>query len=71
MELVRKCQEAGILIGSCSDRPISGQKAIWEQYGIASDFAGWSGFWMALVLGVGGAVLQLAVFWRPPGIDSE
>jgi hydroxymethylpyrimidine pyrophosphatase-like HAD family hydrolase len=39
MELVRKTQEAGILVGSCSDRPISGQRAIWEKYGIAYDFA--------------------------------
>ena len=39
MELVRKTQEAGILVGSCSDRPISGQRAIWEQHGIAYDFA--------------------------------
>ena len=35
MELVRKTQESGILVGSCSDRPISGQRAIWEKYGIA------------------------------------
>jgi len=39
MELVRKTQESGILVGSCSDRPISGQRAIWEKYGIAYDFA--------------------------------
>lgn len=39
MELVRKTQEAGILVGSCSDRPISGQRAIWEKHGIAYDFA--------------------------------
>ena len=26
MEFVRKTQEAGILVGSCSDRPISGQR---------------------------------------------
>ena len=39
MDLVRKTKEAGILIGSCSDRPISGQRAIWEQHGIEVDFA--------------------------------
>ena len=39
MEFVRKTQEAGILVGSCSDRPLSSQRAIWEQSGIAYDFA--------------------------------
>ena len=39
MEFVRKTQEAGILVGSCSDRPISSQRAIWEKHGIAYDFA--------------------------------
>ena len=39
MDFVRKTQEAGILIGSCSDRPLSSQRAIWEQHGIAYDFA--------------------------------
>ena len=39
MELVRRTQEKGILIGSCSDRPISGQRAIWEQHKIPVDFA--------------------------------
>ena len=36
MEFVRKTQEAGILVGSCSDRPISSQRAIWEKHGISS-----------------------------------
>ena len=39
MELVRKTQAKGILIGSCSDRPISGQRAIWEKHNIPVDFA--------------------------------
>ena len=39
MELVRRTKEKGILIGSCSDRPISGQRAIWEQHNIPVDFA--------------------------------
>ena len=39
MDLVRKTQEAGILVGSCSDRPISGQRAIWEKHNIDYDFA--------------------------------
>ena len=39
MDLVRRTKERGILIGSCSDRPMSGQRAIWEQHDIAVDFA--------------------------------
>ena len=39
MELVRRTKEKGFLVGSCSDRPISGQRAIWEQHNISVDFA--------------------------------
>ena len=39
MELVRRTQEKGYLVGSCSDRPISGQRAIFEQHNIPMDFA--------------------------------
>jgi len=39
MEMVRKAKEKGYLIGSCSDRPISGQRAIFEQHNIPMDFA--------------------------------
>jgi putative oxidoreductase len=46
-----------------------GQWSLDGALGIASDFAGWSGFWVALVLGVGGAILQLAIFWRPPSME--
>ena len=38
MELVRRNQEKGFLIGSCSDRPMSGQQAIWDQHNIPVDF---------------------------------
>ncbi len=38
MEMVRRAQEKGFLIGSCSDRPLSGQRAIWEQHKIRVDF---------------------------------
>lgn len=31
-----------------------------------SDLAGWSGFWIAVLAGGGGALALLAVFWRPP-----
>lgn len=34
MEMVRKAYELGYLIGSCSDRPISAQKRIWERHDI-------------------------------------
>ena len=38
MELVRRAKDKGFLIGSCSDRPLSGQRAIWEQHNIPVDF---------------------------------
>ena len=38
MDMVRMAQQKGILIGSCSDRPISGQQAIWDQHNITVDF---------------------------------
>ncbi len=38
MEMVRAAQEAGYLIGSCSDRTISSQRRIWEEHGIAVQF---------------------------------
>ena len=39
MDMVRTVQKKGFLIGSCSDRPISGQRAIWERHGISVHFA--------------------------------
>jgi len=39
MAMVRRAQEKGVLIGSCSDRPISAQRAIWGQHSIPIDFA--------------------------------
>ena len=38
MDLVRRTQAKGYLIGSCSDRPMSGQQAIWDQHNIPVDF---------------------------------
>ncbi len=38
MEMVRAVQEAGYLIGSCSDRTISAQKRLWEEHGITVEF---------------------------------
>ena len=48
-----------------------GEWSLDEALGIADDLAGWSGFWLALIFGVGGAVLQLAVFWRPSSVESS
>lgn len=39
MAMVKRVQKQGFLIGSCSDRPISAQRAIWAQHNIAIDFA--------------------------------
>ncbi len=39
MNMVRTVQERGFLIGSCSDRPISAQRAIWEKHNIPVHFA--------------------------------
>jgi len=38
MEMVKRAQEKGFLIGSCSDRPLSGQRVIWERHNIPVDF---------------------------------
>lgn len=39
MNMVKRAQDKGFLIGSCSDRPISAQRAIWGQHNIPIDFA--------------------------------
>ncbi len=39
IDMVRRVQEKGFVIGSCSDRPISAQRAIWEQHDISIHFA--------------------------------
>jgi len=36
--LVKAAKRLGYLIGSCSDRPVSYQQAMWERLGIAADF---------------------------------
>ena len=38
MDMVRLVQEKGFLIGSCSDRTLSGQRAIWAEHDITVDF---------------------------------
>ena len=39
MAMVKRVQAQGFVIGSCSDRPISAQRAIWARHHIAIDFA--------------------------------
>ena len=36
--LVRTAKRLGYLVGSCSDRPLSYQRALWERLEIAADF---------------------------------
>ena len=38
MAMVRVVQDKGFLIGSCSDRPPSSQRSMWEEHDIAVDF---------------------------------
>jgi hydroxymethylpyrimidine pyrophosphatase-like HAD family hydrolase len=38
MEMVRIAQSKGIIIGSCSDRPPSSQRRIWDDHNIQADF---------------------------------
>jgi putative oxidoreductase len=38
--------------------------------GLADDLNGWVGLAIALVLGIGGGLAQLAVFYRPPAADA-
>jgi hypothetical protein len=36
--LIKTAQQLGYLVGSCSDRPIAYQEALWRALGIAVDF---------------------------------
>lgn len=38
MDMVKTVQEKGFLIGSCSDRPPSSQRSMWEEHEIQVDF---------------------------------
>lgn len=38
LDMVRRAQQMGYLIGSCSDRPPSAQQALWEKHDIRADF---------------------------------
>jgi hydroxymethylpyrimidine pyrophosphatase-like HAD family hydrolase len=37
--MVRKAKSLGWLVGTCSDRPISAQRRLWDELGVAVDFA--------------------------------
>ena len=38
MDMVRQAKASGYIIGSCSDRPVGDQKAMWERNGIEVSF---------------------------------
>lgn len=38
LEMVRKAQSSGCIIGSCSDRALSSQKKMWDSHNIKYDF---------------------------------
>lgn len=38
MKMVQRAHELGYVIGSCSDKPLSAQQAIWERFGIPAAF---------------------------------
>ncbi len=38
LDMVRRAREMGYIIGSCSDRPVRYQKAMWEKAGIEVEF---------------------------------
>jgi hypothetical protein len=38
MDMVKKAQEMGYIIGSASDKPVPVQKMIWEKFGIKVEF---------------------------------
>ena len=38
LEMVKTARAKGIITGSCSDRPMSAQRTIWEEYGVEYDF---------------------------------
>ena len=38
IEMVRRAHEQGFIVGSCSDRPLSSQRAMWERMDISPGF---------------------------------
>ena len=58
MEMVRRAQELGYIIGSASDRPVPVQKSIWEKHGIRQ-----AGFWTVMI-GESNLVLYYLLAWE-------
>jgi putative oxidoreductase len=44
----------------------AGEWSLDEAFGILDDMSGTTGLLIAVIAGIGGAALQLALFWRPP-----
>ena len=38
LDMVRRAHELGYVVGSCSDRPLSSQRALWEEHDIPMAF---------------------------------
>ena len=38
MEMVRRAQALGFIVGSCSDKTLAAQRALWERHGIPAGF---------------------------------
>lgn len=47
-----------------------GEWSIDEGLGIATDLDGMTGFWIALLVGVGGGITQMLTFYRPSSVVS-
>mgnify|MGYP001182518424 CR=1 FL=1 len=48
-----------------------GEWSVDESLGIATDLDGMNGFWIALLLGFGGGIVQMLVFYRPSSVASK
>ena len=48
-----------------------GRISVDAELGIAKDLDGWTGLWIALLLGVGAGAAQLLLFFRPPKPAAE
>lgn len=48
-----------------------GEYSVDNALDIAGYWDGWKGLWIALILGVGGGVAQLALFYRPGSVRSD
>ena len=47
-----------------------GSWSVDDALGIAGDMDGMTGFWIALVIGVGGGIAQMLTFYRPSSVSS-